>query len=157
MTEVRFDQRRNRVQVDGWSARVSVLDSDESGREDALRVSLHIRKGVNLVMEVVEGSGEVLVETWAGEPDRSGGLAVVTDQEGEPIGIALIPLDVLGERGSSNAGVQLYASMPAGVLPALVGLLGQLPDIVVVPQPGRTWLGDLQDLPEATRRTLVAP
>jgi hypothetical protein len=157
VTEARFDPRRKRLEVDGWSARVTPSGDVDLSEGEVVRVSLHIRQGVNLVVGVSENASEVSVETWAGEPDRSDGLAIVTDAEGEPLGIARIPLDATGERGSSNAQVQLYQLIPAGVLPAVVDLLGQLPDLAVVPQRGRTWLGDFTDLPEPARRDPTTP
>ncbi|HEX4865556.1 MAG TPA: hypothetical protein VFV02_15920 [Acidimicrobiales bacterium] len=147
---MRFDPQRKRLEVDGWSARVTVLDIDATGDTARIRTALHIRDGFNLVVEVVDGSPEVYVEAWAGGPGGSDGLAVITDQFGEPIGIARILLDEYGERHASNSNVQMASSFPARVVPRLIELLGQLPDVFVKPERWHTWLGELRDLPEET-------
>ena len=117
MVEVRFDRQRSRLEIDGWSTRVRPLARLSQDDPSVDRVSLHIRRGVNVVKGVSEGSEQVLLETWAGEPELSDGLAVVTDPEGDPIGIARIPLCSCGERGCGNAGVQLYYDIPVATIP----------------------------------------
>ena len=118
-----------RIAGAGWSLRAERVEVLGGG---AWRALIGVRRDLKLL---VSGSGrgcEVEVEAWAAEPEDSDGVAVIDAGDGVSR-VARVPLCGCGERGCGNAGVQFGRWLPGRELPALVGLLRELPWSEIIP------------------------
>ncbi len=142
MSTVSFDEVGRKVRVGEWSLHSTWIHRSFDDDNPVITALLGVRRGVNLLVKGRQGDANIDVEAWVGEPGDSDGLAVVTDEDGTLLGTAAIPLHSgCGDRGCSNNGVQLCATVPAGELPSLVEKLRQLPDAgELLPTWPRTWL-----------------
>ena len=145
-----------------WEVRADRVDDLGDGGWCAL---VGIRHGLKLLVTRNALAAEIDVEAWAGEPDESDGVAVIDAGDGD-LRLARVPLCGCGDRGCGNAGVQFGKPLAPGDLPALVGLLRELPWATVVPTRFNVLRGDglaairdpSTDAPEAGRSYLgVAP
>jgi hypothetical protein len=121
-TVIAFPEER-RIAGEGWSLRaerVEVLGAR------AWRALIGVRRDLKLLVSGADLGCEVEVEAWAGEPEESDGVAVIDAGDGVPR-VARVPLCGCGDRGCGNAGVQFGKSLAGDELPALVGLLRELP------------------------------
>jgi len=114
---------------EGWSLRA---DHVEVLTGNAWRALIGVRHGLKLLVTGSDQDGELDVEAWAGEPEETDGVAVIDAGAGE-IRLARVPLCSCGVRGCGNAGIQLAKWLPGNELPALVGLLRQLPWTETIP------------------------
>jgi hypothetical protein len=127
--DVTADPGRSRVSGPGWSLRAERVEPSDDGGWRAL---IGVRKGLVLLVTADAGDDQLDVAAWAGEPEESDGVAVI-EAGGGAGALALVPLCTCGERGCGNAGVQLSKLLAGAELPALVGLLRELPWTQAVP------------------------
>jgi hypothetical protein len=121
------DERR--IAGAGWSLRAERVEVLGGG---AWRALIGVRRGLELLVSGTDLDCEVEVEAWAGEPEESDGVAVIDAGDGVSR-VARIPLCECGDRGCGNAGVQLRKWLAGAELPALVGLLRELPWSEITP------------------------
>jgi len=114
---------------EGWSLRA---DHVEMLKGNAWRALIGVRRGLKLLVTGSDQDRELDVEAWAGEPEETDGVAVIDTGSGK-IRLARVPLCSCGERGCGNAGIQLAKWLPGNELPALVGLLRELPWTETIP------------------------
>ena len=129
------DERR--IAGEDWSLRaerVEVLGG-------AWRGLIGVRRGLKLLVSGTDLGCEVEVDAWAGEPEESEGVAVIDAGDCVPR-VARVPLCDCGDRGCGNAGVQFGKWLAGGELPALVGLLRELPWSEIIPTPSNVLRGD---------------
>jgi hypothetical protein len=112
-----------------WSLRAERLETTE-GVDHDWRALVGVRNGLNLLVTSV--NQELRAEAWAGEPDKSDGVAVIDVGDGD-IRLARVPLCSCGERGCGNVGIQLDRWLDGQELPALVELLRELPWTRTIP------------------------
>ena len=108
---------------EGWrlhAERVEMLNGND------WRALLGVRRGLKLLVTRSGQGGELDVEAWAGEPEETDGIAVIDAGNGD-IRLARVPLCSCGIRGCGNAGIQLSKWLAGSELPALAGLLRELP------------------------------
>jgi hypothetical protein len=115
-----------RVAGPGWSLRAKRVEPVRDGGWAAL---IEVREGLMLL---VTEHGGPHVAAWAGEPERSDGVAVIEAGDGA-LGLARVPLCACGIRGCGNAGIQFSTSVADSRLPGLVDLLRDLPWTQAVP------------------------
>jgi hypothetical protein len=108
------------------AARVEMLSGDD------WRALVGVRRDLNLLATWTGRYRELAVEAWAGEPKESDAVAVIDTGDGV-LRLARVPLCSCGDRGCGNAGIQLSKCVAAGELPALVGLLRELPWTRTIP------------------------
>lgn len=114
---------------EGWSLsaeRIEMLQGND------WRAVVGVRRGLKLLVTWRHQSQELDVEAWAGEPEQTDGVAAIEMGDGG-IRLATIPLCSCGERGCGNAGIQLSKWLPGEELPALIGLLRELPWTKTIP------------------------
>jgi hypothetical protein len=121
-----------------WELRADRVDDPGDGGWSAV---VGIRRGLKLLLTRSASAAELDVEAWAGEPGDSDGVAVIDAGDGD-LRLARVPLCTCGDRGCGNAGVQLGKPLAPGDLPALVGLLRELPWSAVVPTRSSVLRGD---------------
>jgi hypothetical protein len=121
-----------------WELRADRVDDLGDGGWSAV---VGIRRGLKLLLTRNASAVEVDVEAWAGEPGDSDGVAVIDAGDGD-LRLARVPLCACGDRGCGNAGVQFGKPLAPGDLPALVGLLRELPWASVVPARSSVLRGD---------------
>ncbi|HEX3925634.1 MAG TPA: hypothetical protein VHY31_25380 [Streptosporangiaceae bacterium] len=130
------DERR--IAGVGWSLRAERVEVLGGG---AWRALIGVRRGLELLVSGTDLDREVEVEAWAGEPEDSDGVAVIDAGDGVSR-VARIPLCGCGDRGCGHAGVQLRKRLASGELPALVGLLRELPWSEITPARSNVLRGD---------------
>lgn len=108
------------------------------------RALVGVRSGLKLLVTCSEQQQELEVEAWAGEPERTDGVAVIDVGDGD-IRLARVPLCSCGDRGCGNAGVQLGKWLAGSELPALVELLRALSWTETIPTTSNVLRGN--DLP----------
>jgi hypothetical protein len=126
---VRADPRTRRIVGHDWSLRAERLDTVE-GFDHHWSALVGVRRGLNLLVTCIDQ--DLRAEAWAGEPEKSDGVAVIDIGEGD-IRLARVPLCSCGDRGCGNARVQLYTWLDGAELPALVELLRDLPWTHTIP------------------------
>ena len=122
----------------GWELRADRVDDPGEGGWSAV---VGIRRGLKLLLIRSASAAELDVEAWAGQPGDSDGVAVIDAGDGD-LRLARVPLCACGDRGCGNAGVQFGKPLAPGDLPALVGLLRELPWSAVVPTRSSVLRGD---------------
>ena len=120
---------RRRLVGDGWSLRADRLELLDGGDWRAL---IGVRRGLTLLVTWSDQAEELDVEAWAGEPERTDGVAVIDTGSGD-LRLARVPLCSCGDRGCGNVGIQFGKWLPAGKLPALIELLRELPWSSTIP------------------------
>jgi hypothetical protein len=81
-------------------------------RREPSRVALQVRPG--LVAQItLHHDGTAGIELWAGEPEETDGIAVLSDS-GFPYAMARIPLCSCGDRMCGNVPIQLNADPVSG-------------------------------------------
>ncbi len=120
---------KRRIEGGGWSLRADRLEL-LNGKD--WRALIGVRRGLNLLVTWSDQSGELDVAAWAGEPERSDGVAVIDTGSGG-VRLARVPLCSCGDRGCGNLGIQFAKSLPGGKLPALVELFRELPWTGTIP------------------------
>jgi hypothetical protein len=126
-----------RITGPGWSLRAERVEQ----LDDGWRALIGIRRGLKLLVTSTGEAEPLEVEAWTAEPGQPDGVAVITAGEGG-LHVAPVPLCGCGDRGCGNLGVQLYKHMPGAELPALVGLLRELPWTTTVPIRSNVLQGD---------------
>jgi hypothetical protein len=126
---VRADPRTRRIVGHDWSLRAERLETVE-GFDHHWSALVGVRRGLNLLVTCIDQ--DLRAEAWAGEPEKSDGVAVIDIGEGD-IRLDRMPLCSCGDRGCGNAGVQLYTWLDGAELPALVELLRDLPWTHTIP------------------------
>jgi hypothetical protein len=150
------DERR--IAGAGWSLRAERVEVPGAR---AWRALIGVRRGLKLLVSGTDLGHEVEVDAWAGEPEESDGVAVIDAGDGVPR-VARVPLCDCGDRGCGNAGVQFGKWLAGGELPALVGLLRELPWSEIIPTPSNVLRGGglaaiaapENDLPPGAKRYL---
>jgi len=114
---------------EGWRLRAERV---EMLTANGWRALVGVRRGMKLLVTRSGQDEELDVEAWAGEPEETDGIAVIDAGNGD-IRLARVPLCSCGIRGCGNAGIQLSKWLAGNELPALVGLLRELPWTETVP------------------------
>ena len=120
---------KRRIEGDGWSLRADRLELLNGNDWRAL---IGVRRGLNLLVTWSDQSEELDVAAWAGEPEKSDGIAVIDTGSGD-VRLARVPLCSCGDRGCGNAGIQFAKWLPGEKLPVLVELFRELPWTGTIP------------------------
>ncbi len=118
-----------RIASAGWSLRAERVEVLGGG---AWRALIGVRRDLKLLVSGTDLDAEVEVAAWAGEPEKSDGVAVIDAGDGVP-SLARVPLCGCGDRGCGNAGVQFGTWLTAAGLPQLVHLLREYPWTAAIP------------------------
>ena len=114
---------------EGWSLRADRLEPLNGNDWRAL---IGVRRGLKLLVSWSDQAKDVDVAAWAGEPEKTDGVAVVGTGSGD-LRVARVPLCACGDRGCGNVGIQFAKWLRADSLPALVQLLRELPWTDTIP------------------------
>jgi len=120
-----------------WSLRAERLETTEGIDHDWCAL-VGVRRGLKLLVTCIDQ--QLRAEAWAGEPEKSDGVAVIDMGDGD-VRLARVPLCSCGERGCGNVGVQLHKWLDGQELPALIELLRELPWTRTIPDRGNVLRG----------------
>lgn len=90
----------------------------------------------------------VFLDLWRRPADEGVGVAIVAD-DGEPVGLAVIPVCDCGEQGCANAGRQINEWVDASRALELIDLVSRLPLLGVLEPGQEVWR--LDDAPPGKR------